>query len=129
LAYTSATEPRASASGLNSRPDGTIGHAEVKIADSVIMMGEASEQWKPMPAGPAGLYTYVGDSDAVYKRALEAGATSIMEPTDRFYGDCNAAVKDPSGNIWFIATHKADVMREEMAKRAQAATARFPPLS
>ena len=98
-------------------PDGTIMHAEVKIGDSMVMMGEASEQWKPMPAA---LYLYVTDADAVYKRALQAGATSIMEPADQFYGDRHGGVKDPSGNMWWIATHKEDVAPEELKKRAEA---------
>ncbi|MBI4484106.1 MAG: VOC family protein, partial [Acidobacteria bacterium] len=63
---------------------------------------------------------YVNDTDAVYRRALRAGATSMMEPADQFYGDRNAGVKDPFGNHWWIATHKEDVPREELAKRAEA---------
>jgi len=100
------------------QPDGTIGHAEVRIGDSVVMMGEARDEWKPMPSG---IYLYVNDTDAVYKRALQAGATSIMEPADQFYGDRSAGVKDSSGNHWWIATHKEDVSPEELKKRAQAA--------
>lgn len=100
------------------RPDGAIGHAEVKIGDSIVMMGEAGGEWTPMPGS---LYLYVNDADATYKRALQAGATSTMEPTDQFYGDRSAGVKDPVGNQWWIATHKEDLSREELAKRAQAA--------
>ena len=100
------------------QPDGTIGHAEVRIGDSVVMMGEARDEWKPMPSG---IYLYVNDTDAVYKRALQAGATSIMEPADQFYGDRSAGVKDSSGNHWWIATHKEDVSPEELKKHAQAA--------
>jgi len=100
------------------QPDGTIGHAEVRIGDSVVMMGEARDEWKPMPSG---IYLYVNDTDAVYKRALQAGATSIMEPADQFYGDRSAGVKDSSGNHWWIATHKEDVPPAELKKRAQAA--------
>jgi len=97
-------------------PDGAIMHAEMKIGDSMIMLGEASEEWKPMPCA---LYHYVNDADAVYKRALQAGATSIMEPADQFYGDRHGGVKDPSGNTWWIATHKEDVAPEELKKRAE----------
>jgi PhnB protein len=100
------------------RPDGTIMHAEVKIGDSHVMLGEPMGQWPPMPCA---LYLYVNDTDATYKRALEAGATSLMEPADQFYGDRNAGVKDPSGNFWWIATHKEDVPPEELEKRAEAA--------
>ena len=95
-------------------PDGSIMHAEIKIGDSMLMLGEASEQWKPMPCA---LVLYVQDSDAVYKRALQAGATSIMEPADQFYGDRQGGVKDPSGTSWWIATHKEDVSSEELKRR------------
>lgn len=98
-------------------PDGTIMHAEVKIGDSTLMMGEASDKWKPMPAS---IYLYVNDSDAVYKRALQAGATSLMAPADQFYGDRHGSVKDPAGNIWWIATHKEDVSPDQLKERAEA---------
>ena len=101
------------------RPDGTIGHAEVRIGDSIIMMGEATAQWKPMPGT---IYLYVDDTDTTYKRALQAGATSLMAPADQFYGDRNAGVKDASGNVWWIATHKEDVSREELTKRMKASS-------
>ena len=97
--------------------DGTIMHAEVKIGDSIVMMGEACGQHKPMPCS---LYLHVTDADAVYKRALQAGATSTMEPADQFWGDRTAEVKDPAGNHWMIGTHKEDVPPEELRKRAEA---------
>jgi uncharacterized glyoxalase superfamily protein PhnB len=100
-----------------SKPDGTIMHAEVKIGDSFIMLGEASEPWKPMPSA---IYLYVNDADLVYQRALKAGATSVREPADQFYGDRHGGVKDPYGNMWWIATHKEDVPPEELKKRAEA---------
>ncbi len=99
------------------RPDGAIMHAEVKIGDSVIMLGEANEQW---PARPTSLYLYVPDTDAAYQRALAAGATSLTEPADQFYGDRNAGVTDSSGNVWWIGTHVEDVSKEEMERRAKA---------
>jgi PhnB protein len=105
------------------KPDGSIMHAEVRIGDSVVMMGEAGGKFQPMPAM---VYLYVDDTDASYRRALQAGATSVMEPADQFYGDRNAGVRDPSGNMWWIATHKEDVPREEMAKRAEAAMSQQP---
>ncbi len=98
-------------------PDGTLMHAEVKIGDSIVMMGEAKGRCQPMPCS---LYVYVNDADAVYKRALQAGATSTMEPADQFYGDRTAGVKDPSGNQWMIATQNEDVPPEELKKRAEA---------
>lgn len=99
------------------RPDGKVGHGEVRIGDSVVMLGEASGEWKPMPGF---IYLYVNDTDATYKRALEAGATSVMEPADQFYGDRNAGVKDASGNMWWIATRKENVSPEELRRRAEA---------
>lgn len=99
------------------RADGSIGHAEVRIGDSVIMLGDARDQWKPLQSA---LYLYVPDTDAVYRRALEAGATSVMEPADQFYGDRNAGVQDSAGNFWWIGTHQEDVSREELERRALA---------
>jgi PhnB protein len=82
------------------------------------MMGEAGGERQPMPSA---IYLYVNDTDTIYKRALQAGATSLMEPADQFYGDRSAGVKDPSGNYWWIATHQEDVPLEELKKRAEAA--------
>jgi uncharacterized glyoxalase superfamily protein PhnB len=96
--------------------DGRVMHAETKIGDSIIMMGEAKEEFPPVMTS---LYLYVPNTDATYKRALDAGATSIMEPADQFYGDRNAGVIDPSGNRWWIATHIEDVSPEELARRAR----------
>jgi uncharacterized glyoxalase superfamily protein PhnB len=96
------------------RPDGKIGHAEVKIGDSVVMMGESMDGYPPMPAM---LYLYVADVDAVYRRAVRAGGTSLEEPADQFYGDRRAGVKDACGNMWYIATHKEDVSDEEIQRR------------
>lgn len=99
------------------QPDGRVMHAEVKIGDSVIMMGEPMGEFKAMPCS---LYIYVQDTDAAYQRALAAGATSLMAPADQFYGDRNAGVKDSAGNIWWIGTHIEDVSPEEMKRRAAA---------
>src|SRR2546422_2922688 len=100
----------------SARPDGTVMHAQVKIGDSTVMMGEPMGEFRM----PGSLYLYVTDTDATYKRALQAGATSVMAPADQFYGDRNAGVKDAGGNVWWIATHKEDVPPEELAKRAEA---------
>jgi len=96
-------------------PDGPVMHAEIKIGDSRIMMGEASGEWQPMPAS---LYLYVEDCDSMYRSAIAAGGTSINEPRDEFYGDRMGGVKDPSGNTWWIATHKEDMSEAEMARRS-----------
>jgi PhnB protein len=95
-------------------PEGSIMNAEVRIGDSVVMVSEARGEFKPMPSS---IYLYVENTDATYKRALQAGGTSMMEPEDQFYGDRNAGVKDPTGNHWWIATHQEDVSPEEMEKR------------
>ena len=99
------------------RPDGKVMHAEVRIGDSIIMMGEPRENDSPIPAA---LYVYVEDTDAVYRHALAAGGVSTMEPADQFYGDRNAGVKDPGGNTWWIGTHIEDVPHKEMMKRMKA---------
>jgi PhnB protein len=92
--------------GRSLRADGTIRHAEVKIGDSVVMLGEATGEFTPMPCM---INVYVEDTDVVYQRALQAGATSIREPADQEHGDRTAGVTDPFGNQWWIATHKEDV--------------------
>jgi PhnB protein len=99
------------------RPDGKVGHAEVKIGDSVIMLGDMGGKWKSMPSS---IYLYVPNIDATYRQAVEAGAISLMEPADQFYGDRSAGVRDPFGNHWFIATHIEDVSAEELTRREQA---------
>lgn len=83
-------------------PDGVVNHAEIRLGDSVIEMGEAHGKYETMPAM---FYLYVPDADAVYKQALAAGADSFQEPADQPYGDRTSAVKDSFGNTWYIATH------------------------
>jgi len=99
-----------------SGPDGRVMHAELRIGNSMIMVSDASDERKPMPASIA---VYVEDVDATYKRALGAGAVSLGEPTDQFYGDRSAGVKDLAGNHWRIATHLEDVPPEELRLRAE----------
>ena len=98
-------------------PHGGIAHAELKIGDSMVMLGQVS---KPEQAMQAMIHLYVPDTDAVYRAALAAGATSLREPANQFYGDRSAGVRDPSGNHWYIATHVEDVTFEEMEKRMAA---------
>jgi PhnB protein len=95
-------------------PDGSIMNAEVRIGDSMIMMGEAKGEFKSMPSM---IHLYVENADTIYQRAIQAGGASIMEPKDEFYGDRAAGVKDPTGNHWWIATHKEDVSSAEIDKR------------
>jgi uncharacterized glyoxalase superfamily protein PhnB len=87
-------------------PDGVVHHAEIRVGDSVVEMGEAHGKYEPMAAM---FYLYVPDCDAMYRRALAAGATSVAEPADHPYGDRSGAVKDAFGNEWWIATHIKDV--------------------
>jgi PhnB protein len=87
-------------------PDGVIHHAEIRVGSSVVEMGEAQGPYQPMQSM---FYLYVPDCDAVYRRALQAGATSLSEPVDHPYGDRSGGVKDGFGNQWYIATHIKDV--------------------
>jgi uncharacterized glyoxalase superfamily protein PhnB len=91
-------------------------HAQVQIGDSPVMIADESEMAK---ATPSSLYLYVPNVDSVYQQAVKAGGSAVMEPMDMFYGDRSGSVKDPSGNSWFIATHKEDVAPQELAKRAE----------
>jgi PhnB protein len=97
------------------RPDGKIMHAELRIGDSIVMISDASERAK---ATSAMLHVYVPNVDAVYRKALKAGGTSVTEPADMFYGDRSGGVKDPAGNQWHIGTHIEDVSPAELTKRA-----------
>jgi PhnB protein len=98
-----------------------IMHAEMKIGDSVVMLGEAMEGYSPPM--PAALYVYVADTDATYRSALEAGGESVESPGDRFWGDRTAVVRDFAGNLWWIATHMEDLDSEEIARRSQSQAA------
>jgi uncharacterized glyoxalase superfamily protein PhnB len=87
-------------------PEGVVHHAQIRIGDSFVAMGDAHGPYQPMPCT---LHLYVPDADAVYEQALRAGATSIQPPADQPYGDRSGGVTDPFGNRWFIATHVRDV--------------------
>ncbi len=102
------------------RPDGSVMHVELEIGDSIVMIGEPMAQFGAMPSS---IYLYVEDCDAIYQRALEAGATSIMQPTDMPHaGERYGGVKDTSGNLWWVATHIEDVSPEEQARRIETIT-------
>jgi PhnB protein len=101
---------------LTRDPLGRVGHGELKIGDSVIMLAQASEGW---PASPATLYIYVPDVDAVYGKAIAAGAASIWAPADQPYGDRNAGVKDANGVQWWLATHLEEVSEDQAEARAK----------
>jgi uncharacterized glyoxalase superfamily protein PhnB len=94
-------------------PDGTIGHAEVRVGDSVLLMFDSNDNW---PDTPAFLRIYVEDADASFKRVT--GAESITEVMDSFLGERGGRVKDPFGNIWWIITRVEDLSDEEKGRRA-----------
>jgi PhnB protein len=103
-------------------PNGMIGHAELEIEGSLLMMSEENPDWgtkSPLSLGgtPLTLSLYVKDVDQSFKKALDAGAKSLMEVRDEFYGDRVGQVLDPFGYKWMIATHKEEVSVEEMQKR------------
>ncbi len=107
---------------LGRRPDGQIWHADVTIAGAHLMITAAGGAF---PAAAAALNIYVPDVDATYRRALDAGATSIMPPGNRFYGDRNAVVRDRTGIVWTVATHVEDVAPEELKRREAEALERM----
>jgi PhnB protein len=97
-------------------PAGGIGHAEVRIGDSVVMMFDTPEGWPPTPGF---LRLYVPDAEATCQRALAAGATLVTEVTSLFFGDKVGRVRDPAGHVWWIQEHTEDVDPAELATRPQ----------
>ena len=106
-------------------PDGSVGHAEIRIGDSVIMLGD---EW---PDGPtqspttlggstAALFIYTDDVDALWKRAIDAGAEEVFPLELQFYGDKSGRVRDPFGHTWGLGQHVEDVSQEEMERRMAA---------
>jgi PhnB protein len=109
-------------------PGNRIGHAEIEIGDSLVMLSDAFPQSTtkaPTELGgtTAGVFLYVEDVDSVVKKAVDAGATVTMEVADQFWGDRFGSITDPFGHSWSIATHVEDVPPEEMAERAKTAMA------
>jgi PhnB protein len=109
-------------------PGGKIGHAELEIGDSLVMLSDALPQFSTRPPSELGgtsvsIFLYVEDVDAVVKQAVDTGATVTMEVADQFWGDRFGVVQDPYGHLWSIATHVEDVPPEEMAERAKSAMA------
>jgi PhnB protein len=105
-------------------PDGKVGHAELQIGDSVIMLADVfPEMGSPSPKSlggtPVTVMVYVEDADAVFARALEAGAVEERPLENQFYGDRAGQFEDPFGHKWFVATHVEDVPPEELARRAE----------
>jgi len=95
-------------------PDGRLMHADLKVGDSHIMLGESNEEWGPTRSL---IHLYVPDVDAVFAQAIEAGARSIRDPETMFYGDRTGGVEDPSGTQWWIATRVEVVSPEELQRR------------
>jgi PhnB protein len=109
-------------------PDGTIGHAELELGDSMIMLADQNPDMDvrgPRAVGgtPVSLHVYVEDADGVFERAIAAGAKALRPVEDQFYGDRSGQFEDPFGHRWNVATHVEDVTPEEMEKRAAAAMA------
>jgi PhnB protein len=109
-------------------PGGAIGHAELEVGDSRVMLSDALPQFATRPPSELGgssvsIFMYVEDVDATVKRAVDAGATVTIDVADQFWGDRFGVVQDPFGHLWSISTHVEDVPPEEMAERAKAALA------
>jgi PhnB protein len=107
---------------------GKVGHAELEIGSSVIMLADEHPEMNargPRSVGgtPVSLHVYVEDADRVFERAIEAGAKELRPVEDKFYGDRTGTFEDPFGHQWHVATHVEDVAPEEMSKRMEEAAA------
>ncbi|CAN5890225.1 Dot/Icm type IV secretion system effector PhnB [soil metagenome] len=108
------------------QPDGKVGHAEIKIGDSPIMLSDEHPEMgytSPTTLGgtPVSIMIYVDDVDTIFKQAIAAGGEQQKPVQDQFYGDRSGSLKDPFGHVWHVATHVEDVSPEEIEKRASAA--------
>ena len=106
-------------------PEGKIGHAELQVGDSIVMLADEHPDMgfigpKSIGGTPVVVHAYVEDVDAAFARALAEGAKELRSPEDQFYGDRSGQFEDPFGHRWSIATHVEDVSADEMAKRAAA---------
>ena len=109
-------------------PDGKVGHAELELGGSVIMLADENPDFgalgpKTVGGTPVTIHVYVEDVDAVFRAALDSGATELRAVDDQFYGDRLGLFEDPFGHHWSVATHVEDVPPEEMGKRAAEAMA------
>jgi PhnB protein len=105
-------------------PSGRVLHAELKIGNSLVMLSDEFPKMdargpKSIGGTPVSLYVYVQDVDSVYSRAVEAGGKELRPVADQFYGDRTGMLKDPFGHVWSLATHKEDVAKEEIRRRAE----------
>lgn len=106
-------------------PDGRLGHAEIRLGDSIVMLSDEFPEYggkapETLGGSPVSIHLYVEDVDAIFKRALAAGAKERKPLMDQFYGDRSGQLEDPFGHLWWVATHKVDITPEEMQKRVQA---------
>ena len=102
-------------------PDGTVGHAEILIGDSLIMLADAPPTAADTRNGvTSSIVLYVNDADSTFKQAMDAGATQVQAMEDKFYGDRMGSVRDPFGHEWSIGTHIEDVTPDEMKRRMAA---------
>jgi PhnB protein len=107
-------------------PQGRVGHAEIKIGDSVIMLADEHPAMgyrgpRSLGGSSVSILLYLEDVDGVFERAVKAGATAQRPVADQFYGDRSGTLEDPFGHVWTVATHVEDVPPEEMQRRAEAA--------
>ena len=112
-------------------PGGKVGHAELEIGDSVVMIADEYPEMdfrSPDHYGGSAvsLHVYVNDVDAAFRRATEAGAKPLRSVQNQFYGDRTGTISDPFGHVWHLATHREDLSPEEIEKRAQAAFQKEP---
>jgi len=106
-------------------PDGRLGHAEIRLGDSAIMLADEFPEYggkapDTLGGSPVSIHLYVEDVDAFFQRALAAGARERKPVMDQFYGDRSGQLEDPFGHLWWVATHKEDVPPEELRRRAEA---------
>jgi PhnB protein len=106
-------------------PDGRLGHTEIRLGDSMIMLADEFPEYggkapETLGGSPVSIHLYVEDVDAFFKKALAAGARERKSVMDQFYGDRSGQLEDPFGHLWWVATHKEDIAPEEMQKRVAA---------
>ena len=111
-------------------PDGRVGHAEIRLGDSIIMLSDEFPEYggkspETLGGSPVSIHLYVEDVDAFFKKALAAGAKERKPVKDQFYGDRSGQLEDPFGHLWSIATHKQDLTNAQIAENAKAAFAKM----
>lgn len=116
--------------GVHKAPDGKIMHASLQIGDSMLMLNDEFPQGTPSPNSPGGgtsvsIFLYVDNVDALFNKAVSAGATVEMPLENMFWGDRFGSIKDPFGHLWSLATHIEDVTSEELEKRGKAFAAQM----